>query len=137
MYIDLNLSDQKEKSSTLLPILAELSILLNSENLFNSIKNSIESHFKDLDLQIWYPDENIEKVVYKNDALRSNGLMRTSIQIPNSFSQYKLDVKEELLKEIDYTQLSFCNNQFPVIVLIASRHFRTQVFPFFWRRLIE
>jgi len=125
------------EASTLLSVMFEWCVVLNLPNGYRNARDSVISTFPDVNLQTWYPDEDIEQYMYKGNALVESGSMRHSILLPDDFNNFKKQILEELKREEHPDKLSFIINGMPIIGLIASRHFRTPVFPFFWRAYIQ
>lgn len=134
--IQLGEIEQEVTSTTLLPILLEYCVLLQSEELYMLIKEGIISFFPNIDLQIWYPDETTEQWMYKENALHESGTMRSSIRLPENILDYKNEIVEEIQHQGDAKSFSFVSNGYPIVGLISSRHFRTPISPFYWRQFI-
>lgn len=137
IFIETGYSKCKMESSTLIPILAEWSVVLKNQQLFNFIKEQINTHFKDIDMQIWYPEDDVESYLFDDNVLFNCGTMRTSIEFPKNYDDFVLQTMEEFDVEIDYNNLQINKSNYPILGLIASRHYRSQVFPFYWREIIK
>jgi hypothetical protein len=137
IFIETGYSICKMESSTLIPILAEWSVVLKNQQLYNFIKEQINTHFKDIDMQIWYPEDDVESYLFDDNVLFNCGTMRTSIEFPENYDDFVLQTKEEIDVEIDYNNLQINKSNYPILGLIASRHYRSQVFPYNWRKIIK
>lgn len=137
IFIEAGYSKCKMESSTLIPILAEWSVVLKNEPLYNFIKEQINNHFKEIDMQIWYPEDNVESYMFSENVLINSGTMRTSIKYQGNYDEFISQIKDEIDIEIDYNNLQINKNHYPILGLIASRHYRAQIFPFYWRKFIK
>lgn len=137
--IDLVLNNETKEpdSSTLLPTLLEWTVVINSPQIFEFAKEGIEQSFDKVNLQIWYPDEHIEGHLYQENALYETGTMRHTIHLPESFEEYRSEILVEYENEEKPAAFSFHQHEFFSGAMIAFRHFRTPVFPFFWREFIK
>ena len=88
-------------------------------------------------MQIWLPEPDIEDFVYDEYAFYDSGTLRTSIEFLSTFIDYKNQIITEKKQEIDYSKISFIKHDFEIIGLIASRHFRMQPFPYYWRQFVK
>ncbi|UJF33736.1 hypothetical protein [Paenibacillus hexagrammi] len=134
--IELNDLESKTESSTLIPIILEWAILLDFEQLYVETRDALVNILPKLNLQIWYPDDDSENFMYHTNALYESGSMRTSIDMPENFNEFKDQVLEEKEQHGDPQKFSFFSNGYLIIGLLSSRHFRTPVFPEYWRRFI-
>lgn len=135
--IELNNDGIEPKSSTLLPLLTEWCIVLESVELYNKVRNIMVNVFEKINYQIWFPDSTTERYLYLTNALYESGSMLTSIQIPNEFNLYKDQLKKQSENEEEPNHFSFIINNYPIIGIIAFRYFRTPVFPFYFRKLTD
>jgi len=124
-------------SSTLLPVLAEWTVVFEREDLYQLLREATEDAFSEVNYQTWYPDDDIEEYLYKENALNECGDMRTGVDLYPEFDEFKSQMMEEFEKFESPEDLSFIRHGFPIMGLIASRHFRTPVFPFYWRELLN
>ncbi|MFA5403348.1 MAG: hypothetical protein WC358_00265 [Ignavibacteria bacterium] len=137
IFIETGYSKCKMESSTLIPISAEWSIILKNHHLYNFIKEQVNANFKDIDMQIWYPEDDVESYLFDDNVLNNCGTMRTSIKFPEKYDDFVLQTKEEIEVEIDYNNLQINKSNYPILGLVASRHYRSQILPYFWRKLIS
>lgn len=121
--------------STLIPILAEWTVVFNAEEEYHEIRSIVLSQFASTNLQLWYPDDTIEDHLYERNALHSSGTTRASIELLPTFEGQRQSVIDEA-QQIGQSPLSFMEHQLWPIGLMASRHFRTPVFPTYWRHLL-
>lgn len=133
MDVKLKMSQASTESSTMIYNLLEWSVVLEDEELYNYILAQFRQDFPNIDLQLWYPDKEIENILYEKNALQHNGTMFTTKLYELSFNEFKNQVIKHFSQEEKPKELSFIKTGFPIIGLIASRHLRTPVFPFYWR----
>ncbi|WP_422005391.1 hypothetical protein [Roseivirga pacifica] len=124
-------------SSILYTVLSEWCVILDSEEDYETLKSIIKTSFPDLDLQMWYPEQETYELLFKGDASRQSGTVQHSIQLPDSFSEYK----NVLLKEIELysseRNFTFYNSGFYYLAYLMSRHYRTYLFPHLRRKYLE
>ncbi|WP_036644980.1 hypothetical protein [Paenibacillus sp. oral taxon 786] len=135
--VELGLQSAEPSSSTLLPILLEWTVVLDVPEQYVQARDMIHQIFKNVDLQIWFPDELSEKHMFKSNALFDSGAMLTTIKLPESFEQYRAMVCEEMKEIMEKVEFSFFEESFPIMGILSFRHFRTPVFPIYWRNLIK
>lgn len=123
-------------SSTLLYILLEWAVIYNDDKLYDYLVKIFRSEFSEIDLQLWYPDEKIEEVMYKNNASLHSGTMFTTKFYDISFEEIRKQMEVHFNKFGIYDKLTFMKEGIVIIGLIASRHFRAPIFPFYWRGLL-
>lgn len=137
MDIVLHKESKEPDSSTLIPTLMEWTVVINSPQVYGIAKDGIEKVLAKVDMQIWYPDDQIEECLYQTNALNETGTMRHTIQFPESYEEYQSEVLAEYENEENPASLLFRQYECSSVALIAFRHFRTPVFPFFWREFIK
>lgn len=114
-----------DSSSTLIYILFELTLLLGAEDLYAGYRAAFEG----VSLQIWYPPESVEDILFSREV--SEGDTEIIHGLPESFEEFRLDVQaRHRFDRLDYSPLKF---GLPTMLLLASKHFRTPVFSFWWR----
>lgn len=123
--------------STLLPMLAEWSVILGREDIYEYLRKVIMNAFPHVTLEIWHPDEDTDESLYKECALRTSGSMQSDIKLPKTLQELKanmLKVQEHVEKP---ETLSCIKHGWPILGLIASRHFRTPIPPIYWQCLLH
>lgn len=124
------------QSSCLLTILTEWGLVAGDEELYNNYVQLKNEHFTNVDLILWFPDEKTEELLYKEKAYRNSGYSLSGIKLDKSFS----DCKTHIIRDHQNNQIEagyyFFQQRLWVIGLIACRHFRTYIFPHYWRQLI-
>jgi len=124
------------KSSTLLPILLEWIAIFDAEEVYKQVREMYYEFFKEVNLQIWYPDEQLEDFMYQEDASNFSGSTRHSIVLPEKFSDFKQQILKDMEQEVDIKSFSFYKYNFLILSFISSRHFRTPIPPRLWRCFI-
>lgn len=135
--IELGLQNVELSSSTLLPMLLEWTLILDWAEQYDQTRELIQNLFETVDLQIWFPDDFTEKYMYRTNALFESGSMLTTIQLPETFGQFRTMFYEEIRRESGEDGISFIVEHFPIIGVLSFRHFRTPVFPSYWRKLVN
>ena len=136
--VDTNHGDEKAEvdSSMILVILLEYAVLLDDSELYNEIKSLVNDSFPKVNLQIWFATEEVESFFCSKNYSQNEGALKHSIQIYENMEDYKKEIVEEMNLYIKEDRFEFFTSGFHLIGHIASRHFRAQPFPVFWRLLI-
>lgn len=124
-------------SSMLLTLLIEYSVVLNEEQLYHSLKEIINEQFPDLNLQIWFTSKETEDVFCRRNYDRDSGTVKHSIEVYENMEDYKKELNEELELFVAENKFSIFTEGFDIIGHIASRHYRCQPFPIYWRSLLK
>jgi hypothetical protein len=122
--------------STLLPMLGEFCAVLELRETLAAHRHAVVELLKDINLQLWQPDEVTEQHLYRVNAARESGYSITSIELPPTTEEMVAEMRESLEREGKLDVLSCVAEGWPALGLIASRHFRTPVIPAFWRELL-
>lgn len=128
--------EQLMSLSTLLPTIAEWYAIIGEQDEYAAFRIAVNTGCKEVNLQLWYPDSKTESVLYKENAAHDTGMMCTSISLPEDIDTLRDTMRSRLAEQTSFPQPSCVNHNFPVLGLIASRHFRTPVIPAYWQKLI-
>jgi hypothetical protein len=123
--------------STLLMILLQFSAVLKLDSVYKFIIKIIKQNFKDTSLQIWFPDDNTDNFLYIENAGYSSGLPIMFTSLPENIKDMNKLIIESNEKFIYKDSISAIKNEFMILPLIASRHFRTPVLPLYWSMFIN
>lgn len=125
------------QSSMIVPILAEYALVFNDPELYQFVRKVIDELFDDLNLQIWFPTEEMEELVCIKDYSHGEGKLKHSLTLYEDVEEYK----EEMISEIELfgkeKNFEIFKAGFDTVVYVASRHYRSQPFPLTWRTIIE
>lgn len=124
-------------SSYLYTLLVEWSIVLNSSRLYKSFKSVKDTLLRDISLLLWFPDLETEAKVYTENANDDSGYALSGIDLPESMEDYKLLLEEEYKNNCFEKDFTFIKESYWAVGLIASRHFRTHIFPHYWRAFLK
>jgi hypothetical protein len=117
-----------DSSSTLIYMLFEFCLLLDVEEFYLNYREAFEG----TTFQVWYPPENIEEIIYSREVFE--GDTEVIHGLPANFEDFRLDVQaRHKFDRMDYSPIA---KRLPAILLLANKHFRTPVFPFWWRTSI-
>jgi hypothetical protein len=122
--------------STLLPTLAHWHAVLDLSEPYEGFRNAVTSIFSETNLQLWFPDESTEDHLYRENAGRT-GAMLHSIQLPETLAELKVHISRLHRKRRVFESLSCFAQGWPILGLIASRHFRTPVIPAYWQEAVN
>ena len=82
-------------------------------------------------MQIWYPGENTDEYLYRSNAGHQGGMAFSPIQLLDGVDEMKECIQQLSDERRDYEELSCIKQGWPILSLIASRHYRTPVLPAF------
>lgn len=122
--------------STLLPMLAEFCAVLELEETLVSLRYAVLNLIKDINLQLWQPDESTEEHIYRLNAAHESGFSITSIELPGTTDELVAQMMDGREREGKLDVLSCVAEGWPALGLVASRHFRMPVIPAYWRELL-
>ena len=127
----------EQRTSLLLVILSEWCLVLKQLGYYRSLTEFIESELKSLNLQMWFPTKEVEKVLYTTDGSRHHGATMISIKLLREHLMLEMNIAEE--RVLFNEEKKFSYNQFGMwfIPFVASRHFRTYPFPNSWRTYLR
>jgi len=129
--------DHKESSSHLMVILAEYALVFGMIGCYRFISSICNEHeaFKELELQLWFPENDGIDNYYSENIMKKNGVVMTAISIPQNYREYR----KEIANQMNFISKSFaseCQEILPAISSLASRHFRNLPFSIIWRKEI-
>lgn len=129
--------DYDYNSTYLFTILVEWSIVLNLPTLYTSFKILKDTLLKEITLLLWFPDVETQEKLYTENANDDSGYALSGIDLSDSMSVYKTILEEEYRNNCFEKDFTFIKESFWVVGLIASRHFRTHIFPYYWRSFLK
>ncbi len=132
--VELNVGEPKEKNeyittSILLPTLAFWCVKLGLIENYKYIVHLSKEIYKESTLQVWFPDKDTEDYVYIEQASKVSGYSFAPIQIKNDISGFAETIIQ--VKTNKYL-INLENSNYPILYLLASRHFRMPIFPHFF-----
>lgn len=126
---------KKEMTSTsaMLATIAYFCAVLDFEDQYNELVQFIEKDLSHCSLQIWFPGKGIKSELYSQYAGNEFGIAEAPIHLPKTLKE----LQDRLVQFLDFSKKSESfetdwKDSPPALPLIASRHFRTPVIPFFW-----
>lgn len=130
--------EEMSSTSMLLALIGYWCVILDDKKLYPELVDFIETKLPHCTVQMWFPRKGIKDHIYASYAAHEFGIAEAPIHLPKSIDE----LRERLLKFIDFSKKSEAfetvwNDSAPALPLIASRHFRTPVIPFFWLGHIE
>lgn len=136
--VELNESEDIDKKklfelSTLFPILAQWSLALGFDDIYSMIQKLVADDFPDCTLQIWYPDKETDALLYKTNAAIETGNSEAPLSLETSVDEMKSRIKLVQEKTIPFGEMSAVKAGLPSLPILASRHFRTPMLPFYWQ----
>lgn len=138
LEITFNKKQSKITSSFLITALAEWSVILQTPSSYQFLRSLISSRAPDVNLQMWFPETETERTYLKENAMKNTGSVKHSIKLYDGIEKYR----EEMLFEANNSEYSQ-EKKFKTLTagyyylsFLASRHYRSYVFPYFSRGLI-
>ncbi len=131
-------ADKKQEitSSTIFVLLAEWSIILGRPDLYKKIVKIVSENFKEVDLQMWFPEKELEQDYYFKNTNRDGSTKHTMVLYDNPL-EYEAEMAEERSIFNVESNYSCIKNSFTIIAYWASRHYRTYPFPNLWRNQLS
>jgi hypothetical protein len=130
-------SSKKRASSILLTTLLEWTVVINDQKAYKAFVDLITKVFKNVDLILWFPDKDSEKVMFRDNAMAETGYALSNIKATDDYESFRnllIIENEHNSPEIDFY---FFKLGFWATGLIPIRHYRTYVYPAYVRSLIQ
>lgn len=127
------------KMSWLLPTLAGWTVLLGRDDLYAVLSKNSKSEYSEVCLQLWHPTQDLEKHLYYWPAQYHCGESEAPITLPDNSNEFR-DMMKAVLNSERHNIFDKSSAGLAGIValdLIACRHYRTPIAPYFWYRLLE
>jgi hypothetical protein len=124
-------------SSTLLTTIAEWTVVVNNEQLYHALVKLKETQFDTVELVLWHPDSTTEGIFFIQKALPGTGYTLTGITLPSNFQDLKLSIKNDLSFNCKESAFRLFHHKLWCIGLTACRHYRTYIFPYYWRQFVN
>lgn len=128
------------RMSWLLPTLAGWSVILGRDDLYEVIAKNAKNEYPEVCLQFWHPTaKELPKYLYFGQAHYRCGESEAPILLPDTTSEYRAQM-EALLKSERHNVIATSTAGLagmPAFDLIANRHFRTPVAPFYWFQFLR
>ncbi len=120
--------------STLLPMLAHWHVVLDLPEAYKEFRDNVVQTFTQTALQLWFPDDETEDHLYRENAGFTSGTTFAPIHLPSTLQE--LEVEVERLHEARSVpeNLSCFSYGWSILGLISSRHFRTPVMTAYWQQ---
>ncbi len=131
--------DKKKEtaSSHLITVLAEWCIMLKQDELYKMLRKIVKENFKDIDCQLWHPENDTEESLFNSNAMDETGATRSTINLPENPREYEMEMVEESKTFFDESKMKHNEKGIPYIEFLSNRHFRSYVFPNSWRQLLN
>jgi hypothetical protein len=122
-----------QKASVLGPMLLEWCIVLKQFDYYRELKAFLKNELPNLNLQLWFPDEETEKFMFFSDASAQSGCALISINFPDKPEEAQMFMAEEQVLLNEEQEFKFNKAGLSFLPFLSSRHFRTYPFPNSWR----
>jgi len=140
VFGDEELSTRLMSTSWLLPTLAGWSVILERNDLYDVLAKHSKTAYSEICLQLWHPtNQDLSKHLYYWSAQYHCGESEAPIILPDAENEFRTRM-EAILQLARYNIIDSSTAGkagIPAIDLVACRHFRTPVAPFFWYRLLH
>lgn len=125
------------KASNLFTVLSEWAAVTKQEACYNLYFQIREELTKDINLLLWFPEKETEQILYTQYATLESGYTLSNIELPDSMDAMREQMRKEYAHNCHEKNFGFIKEGFWTIGLIASRHYRTYIFPHYWRQFID
>jgi hypothetical protein len=116
--------DKVATMSTLIPLLAQLCVALDSEVDYVHLRKNLLPLFPGVTLQLWYPDSKFEELLVHGRAHRASGVAVAPYVLPESFDLYKSKALAIPPGAAAMTEFEFSKRGVPWLPLVFCRHYR-------------
>lgn len=123
--------------STLLPMLAHWHAVFNMNTAYERFQEAVAETFDKTTLQLWFPYGDTEEHLYRDNAGFTSGTTLAPVRLPATLDGLKEYVTRLRKERREFEKLSCFEQGWPILGLIASRHYRTPVIPAYWHQLID
>ena len=140
--IDLELGQTTSKQrrmrlSTIIPTIAEWYAIIGNQEYYEAFRQAVIGVREDVNLQLWYPDDTTEGMLYRENAAYDTGTMCTSINLPENIEVLRENMRVWFKDQTVFSELSCIKYGFVALGLVAGRHFRTPIIPAYWQKLVS
>jgi hypothetical protein len=123
--------------STLIPVLGHWHAVLDMPVSYRAFAKQVGEVFSETNLQMWYPGESTDDHLYRENAGWSSGITFSGIELPSDLDSLRSQINRLQEQRREHENFSCIEYGWPVLSLIASRHFRTPVLPVFWQQYVS
>ena len=120
-------------SSMIVLLLAEYALVFKDEDLYQFVRKIPTELFTDLNLQIWFPLEEMENKICIQDYSRGEGTLKHSVTLYENVEEYKKEMVSEMELFGPEKDFKIFKHSFDIVAHVASRHYKSQPFPLTWR----
>ncbi|MSM39018.1 MAG: hypothetical protein GJT30_05270 [Geobacter sp.] len=144
--VELNVEKDEEvrvdlmKMSWLLPTLAGWSVVLGRDDFYDMIATNAKAEYPEVCLQFWHPTaQELPNHLYFEQAHYRCGESEAPIILPDTAQEYRAQMEALLKSERHNVRATSTAGLagMPAFDLIANRHFRTPVAPFYWFQFLQ
>jgi hypothetical protein len=130
-------STHNYEASNLFTLLTEWCVILDDQDNYHKFYEFKNTLLKELDLMLWFPEKETEEFIYTQIATRNSGYSLSGIELPESLEEYKSILLDEFENNCAEKEFSFIKQNIWSIGLMASRNYRTYLFPYYWRQFLK
>lgn len=131
------LATNAKSISTILAVIAQWCCLFNMTTEYTAIV-TLHRKLHETCVQLWFPDENTENLIYYKSAQYESGSSLAPIMLPDSIDEYIAEIRE--IKDVSFIStiddFSASKAGFKFLLMAASRHFQTPIIQLFLHDLI-
>jgi hypothetical protein len=125
------------EASNLLTMLTEWCVIIDDQGNYQKFVEFKNNSLKELNLMLWFPEKETEELIYHQYATRESGYSLSGIELPESLADYRAIILEEYNNNCAEKEFSFMKQKIWSIGLMASRNYRTYLFPYYWRQFLN
>lgn len=128
--------DKAKSASTLLAVYAQWCCVFGLTDVYAALRKC-QQELPQMAVQLWFPDQDTEDKMYVGPAM-DTGTTLVPIELPESMDEFKQQIKEldDVEFIVDHNGFEATQSGFLGIILMASRHYKTPIFPSIWQQLI-
>lgn len=124
------------EASNLLTMLTEWCAIIDDHDNYAKFREFKNSSLKELNLMLWFPEKETEGLIYDQYATRESGYALSGIDLPESLPEYRQIIMKEFEHNCAEKEFAFIQQKIWSIGLMASRNYRTYLFPYYWRQFL-
>lgn len=139
VFDDEELTNRLMRTSWILPTLAAWAVILERDDLYNFLVKTTKEDYPEICMQFWHPTQDLFNYLYFKQAQYDCGETEAPIHLPEGTTKFIERMNEILASTrhnvIDSSPAGLAG--ITAIDLVASRHFKTPIAPYFWFKLFD
>jgi hypothetical protein len=125
------------QASDLLTTLTEWCAVIGDDDTYQKFRAFKNEKLKELHLLLWFPLKETEDLIYNGYATHDSGYTLSGIELPETLDEYRAELQVDFENNCAENDFTFIKQQIWSIGLMASRNYRTYLFPYYWRQFLK